>query len=586
MRRFLPAAIALSAALSGAAWMLTAQTPAPDPVIQAMRDEIVRARKISLSNLEPPYFVQFSLDEDETFTVSAMLGGVLTRRHDHFRSPDVRVRVGDYAFDNTGYVGGGSGGSRYDLGRFPLENSYPVLRRFFWLEMDSAYKSAVEAISRKRAALRNLTQSDKLNDFAHAEPVHSIRDFRPLAIDENVWTNRVRALSAVFSQYPAIRNSSVELDASAGGYTMVNSEGSEVREPENVVLVRVRAAAQAADGMTVRDAVIFHALDVARMPGEADMNRGVATLAQNVVALAQAGKGEDYSGPVLFEGMAGAQVFAEVLGKNLTLTRRPVMEGGRGGGAQPSELEGRIGARVLPDSFDVVDDPSQTEWRGRPLFGTYQVDREGVMAKPLRLVEKGVLKNYLLTRQPVRGFEGSNGRARLPGSFGAGYATYSNLFVNSSDTVPAAELKKKLIELIQTRNKPYGIIVRRMDFPSSGSVEEARRLLSGAQGGARPVSMPILVYKVFPDGHEEMVRGLRFRGFSARSLKDILAAGDDSNIFEFMDSPAPFALIGAASFTTESCVIAPSILIDDLELHPLEDELPKLPVVPAPDITR
>ena len=83
-----------------------------------------------------------------------------------------------------------------------------------------------------------------------------------------------------------------------------------------------------------------------------------------------------------------------------------------------------------------------------------------------------------------------------------------------------------------------------------------------------------------------MVRGLRFRGFSARSLKDILAAGDDSNIFEFMDSPAPFALIGAASFTTESCVIAPSILIDDLELHPLEDELPKLPVVPAPDITR
>ena len=590
MRRFPPAA-GIGAALFGAALagvaMLTAQAPAADPVLQAMHDEIDRARKLTLPDLEPPYFVQIALDESETFEVSATMGGVLSRRHDHFRSPEVHVRVGDYAFDNTNYAGGGFGsGSRYDLGRFPLENSYPVLRRYFWLEADSAYKSAVEAISRKRAALRNLTQSEKLNDFAHAEPVRSVRDFRRLAIDEDAWTNQVRALSAVLAQYPEIKNSSVELDASEGGTYVVNSEGSQVREPESVVLLRVRASAQAPDGMTVRDAVTFHALDAARMPSDAEMNRGITALAKNVVALAQAPKGEDYSGPVLFEGAAGAQIFAEVLGTNLSLTRRPVMEGGRGGGAQPGELEGRMGARVLPESFEVVDDPTQKEWRGRPLFGAYDVDREAVRARPLRLVEKGVLKNYLLTRQPVRGFEGSNGRARLPGSFGANYATIGNLFVSSSETVPAAELKKKLIELIRTRDKPYGIIVRHMDFPSSGSVEEARRLLTGSQGGARPVSLPILVYKVFPDGHEELVRGLRFRGFSARSLKDILAAGDDSNVFEFMDSSAPFALIGASSFTTETCVVAPSILIDDLELHPLEDEQPKLPVVPAPGIAR
>jgi hypothetical protein len=145
-------------------------------------------------------------------------------------------------------------------------------------------------------------------------------------------------------------------------------------------------------------------------------------VADNVTALSKAPKGEDYSGPVLFEGVAGAQIFAEVLGKNLALTRRPVSEGGRGGGFQPSELEGRIGARVLPDSFDVVDDPTQTEWRGRPLFGHYETDREGVAPAALRLVEKGVLKGYLLTRQPVRGFEGSNGRARMPGNYGASTA--------------------------------------------------------------------------------------------------------------------------------------------------------------------
>ncbi len=589
MKRLLSSAAAAAMMVSGAAVMLTAQSAAPpDPVMQAMKDEIERARKLTITSLEAPYFILFGLDESETFEVSATLGGVLSRHHDRFRSPEVKMRVGDYAFDNTNYTGGGPGGSRYDLGRFPLENSYPVLRRYFWLEADSAYKGAVEALSRKRAALRNMTQSEKLNDFAHAEPVHHVAPFQHLTLDQDAWTDKVRSLSALFTKFPAIRNSSVDLEASDGGYTMVNSEGSEVKEPENVVVLRVRASAQSSDGMTVHDAVTFQAADASRLPTEAEMNRSVLALAQNVTALAEAPKGEDYSGPVLFEGQAGAQVFAEVLGRNLSLSRRPVADGGRGGGGaqQPSEFEGRIGSRVLPDSFSVVDDPTQKEWRGRPLFGTYEVDREGVAAKPLRMVDKGVLKSYLLTRQPVRGFEGSNGRARLPGSFGASYPTFSNFFVSSTETVPASDLKKKLIEMIQSRSKPYGIIVRRMDFPSTGSVDDARRLLAGSQGSAHPVSMPILIYKVFPDGHEELVRGMRFRGFSARSLKDILATGDDSNVFEFMDSQAPFALVGASSFTTEVCVVAPSILVDDLELHPFEDQLPKLPVVPAPDITR
>jgi len=203
----------------------------------------------------------------------------------------------------------------------------------------------------------------------------------------------------------------------------------------------------------------------------------------------------------------------------------------------------------------------------------------------LALVEKGVLKTFLLTRQPEQGFTGSNGRARLPGSFGANGAAISNLFVRARETVPVQDLKKKLIEMCRQRNKPYGVIVRKMDFPSSASVEEVRRMLSGSgQSGGHPVSAPVLVYKVYPDGREELVRGLRFRGLNARSLKDIVAAGDDNNVFEFLNNQAPFALIGGASYVAESCAIAPSVLIDDLELHPLDEELPKLPIVPAPDL--
>jgi TldD protein len=578
--------LTLSALALGAIALGSAQAPTGDVLFKAMHDELDRATKLTLANLEAPYFVEYLVAEEETFSLSANLGGLQSRRRNHFRLPDVRVRVGDYKFDNSNYVGSGLNfGSRYDLARFPLENNYPLLRRYLWLLTDSAYKSAVEAISRKRAALRNVQQSDPINDFAHAEPIKSFRPIRQLRIDEEQWANRVRSLSTMFASYPDVKTSGVEFDASEGGFSLVNSEGGEVREPETVAFVRARATAQAPDGMTLRDSVAFHAVGADRLPPDAEMRRGITAMAENVVAMAKAPKGDDYSGPVLFEGVAGAQVFAEVLGRNLTVTRQPTGGGGRGGAAPPGDFEGRMGARVLPDSFEVVDDPTQTEWRGRPLFGSYKVDLEGMLAKPLKVVEKGVLKSYLLTRQPVRSFEGSNGRARLPGGYGASTPTVSNLFVSSTDTVPLGEMKKKLIELCRTRNKPYGMLVRKMDFPSTASVAEVRAIASGQQG-SRPVSLPLLVYRIYVDGHEELVRGLRFRGFNARSLKDILATGDDSNVFEWMENGAPFALVGGGGSTTEACVVAPSILIDDLELHPIEGELPKLPVVAPPEMSR
>ena len=558
----------------------------PDPVLRAMRDELSRSRGLKVLSLEAPYFIEYTLEGGDSFEVSASLYGLVSVRRDRFRLPEIKVRVGDYKFDNTDYVGSGYHfGTHYDIERFPLESSYGVMRRFLWLATDSAYKSAVEAISRKRAALNNVAVNQPLDDFAKAEPLKKILEIRRIPLDEDAWIARVRNVSAIFEAYPAVKNSGVELSAVQTVHYYLNSEGAEVRTPDNLIYLLVRAEAQAPDGMVLHDAVVFQSLDFDRMPADPELRERVDALAKSLTARAGAPKGEDYSGPVLFEGTAGAQLFAEVLGRNLALSRRPVMDPGRNTPVQVSELEGRQGARILPEWFDVVDDPTQKEWRGRPLFGSYEVDREGVAPRPLPLVEKGVLKTFLLTRQPAAGFSGSNGRARLPGSFGANGAAISNLFVRATETLPVPDLKKKLIEMCKQRNKPYGLIVRRMDFPSSASLEEIRRLLSNAaQAGGHAVSAPVLVYKVYPDGREELVRGLRFRGLNARSLKDILAAGDDNNVFEFLNNQAPFAVIGGAGYVAATCAIAPSVLVDDVELHPLEEELPKLPIVPAPEL--
>ena len=116
--------------------------------------------------------------------------------------------------------------------------------------------------------------------------------------------------------------------------------------------------------------------------------------------------GDNYTGPVLFEGVAAPQLLAEVLGRNLYISRKPVVAPGAQRQSANTELEGRRGVRIMPEIFDVTDDPTL------PLFGHEEVDEEGVPDKPLSLVEKGVLKDFLRTRQPVRGYDDSNGRAQ------------------------------------------------------------------------------------------------------------------------------------------------------------------------------
>jgi TldD protein len=556
-------------------------------VLKAMRDELRHSRALDSVDLEKPYFISYSIEDAEIFGAMASLGGLLNSTDTSFRVPRIQVRVGDYQFDNTNYVGSGVNfGSRYDIDRFPVESLYPVLRRYLWLATDQVYKSAVESLARKRAALKNMSSAgEPLADFARAGPVHVLDEIPAAKLDRAAWLARVRSLSAVFAEFPQVLNSNVEMQAVKNVRYLVNSEGTEVRAAEGVIFARARAVGQAPDGMHVRDAIAIHSLDLDRGLNEAELSREVRRVADNIAALSRAPLGDTYNGPVLFEGAAAAQLFAELLAKNLVLTRRPVNEPGRPNTFPVSEFEGRKEARILPEWIDVVDDPTQKEWRGRRLFGSYRIDLEGVEAQPLTLVQKGILKNFLLTRQPVTGFTASNGRARLPGAFGANTAGVSNLFVRAEKGVSVTDLRNQLIEICKARNQPYGMIVRKLDFPSSAGVDEVRRLMAANArdgSGSHPFSLPVLIYKVYADGKEELVRGVRFRDISARSLRDIRAAGNDTNIFDYFDNGAPLALMGAGTYVAETSVIAPSVLVDDLEIRKLDDELPKLPLVPSP----
>lgn len=572
--------------LLGAAVAAPAQTKLNDPILEAMRSELDRSLKLRLAG-ETPYYIQYVLEQGTNLNCSATLGGLLISRTSNYRLPRVQVRVGSYEFDNTNCVYTGMvRGARFDNENWPLEADENQIRQDLWLATDRSYKAAVETLSLKRAALKNVNQAEKLNDFAKQAPVVKVLPVPKLKLDEKRANERVRTLSALFAAYPKVLDSRVEYEEGVSTSYFGNTEGTFFRSPENIVTLRVRAEALADDGSPLRDYLTFHAFEAANLPSDAEITKAIHSMATRLTALCAAPLGEAYNGPVLFEGEASAQLLGQMLGGNLGLVRSPISEPGRPVNLPPSDFEGRLGARVMPEFLDVTDDPFAKDAKGRPLFGSYEIDMEGVVPQALPIVSQGTLKNFLLTRQPVRGFEGSNGRARLPGSFGANAALPSNLLVKAKDTVALSALKAKLIDTIKQRNKPYGIIVRKIDFPSSASVGEFRRLAASLQsgGGNRPISLPLAVYRVYPDGREELVRGMRFRGLTARALRDILAASSETHTLDLMANSYPLALMGAGGFVTGMTVVTPSLLFDEIDMDRPQEERPSAPVVPPPPI--
>ncbi len=578
----------IAALAAASASLIAAQKPEDDPILKAMREEMTRARGLEIAGVpDKLYYIEYGLDAVKSFSASATLGALLRSDESTARLPRVQVRVGEPSFDNTNYIYSDLFGSARAGGGVPLDDDVAALRRYFWLATDRVFKGSVEALTRKRAALRNITQQDKLNDFAPAQPAKVYLDPLEPKIKRDQWRKLVRELSATMSAFPKVTGSQVDFEADFGTSYYVNSEGTESRYPDGFYYVRTVASAQAANGMNVRDAVMVVGHNLDKIPAEAELRRGVEQTARNVTALLDAPILDDYSGPVLFEDVAAPQLMAHLLGSNLGLTRQPVTEPGRQFPAPQSELEGRKGSRVLPEWMDVTDDPVRRDWNGQDLQGSYPVDMEGIVPQPLKIVTGGTLENFLLTRLPVRGFEGSNGRARLPGPFGSKAAVFSNLFVTAKQSVPSADLRKKLLDMVTQRGKQFGIVVRKLDLPASGSLDELQRqsMSAGQRGGStRPVALPLLVYRVYPDGKEELVRGARFRGLNARSLRDIVAASSTETIFHFAGNGSALPVMGQGGYVALHSVVAPALLFEDLELEKRQEDWPKLPLVPPPAV--
>lgn len=558
-----------------------AQPEDEDVLLQALVDELERSTTLQLEDLPSPYFVQYTVDDRESYRISATCGAILGSDDDRARNLSAEVRVGSYELDNTNFAGGERAGRRRRGGGpagtggaagLPTDDSYAAIRQATWLATDSAYKAAVETLTRKQAYMEDRSVEERPPDFARAEPVVSVepRVALTLAIDE--WERRLRAVSARFLEHLHVQDSQVTLTASVSNRYLVNSEGTRVRKSVANVVLTITADTQAEDGEQLSDRITHYAATADGLPGEAALLAEVDALAEVLAGRMQAPVLEDYIGPVLFEGRAAPQAFEALLARGVAGDPESVGSGRRRFAGLQS-LEKYLDRRILPRSFQVHDDPRAELSGQQPLAGHYAIDDEGVPAERVEIVVNGRLKGMVMSRAPTSDFAASNGHGRSLGR-GSARAAVGCLFVEATDGVPADELKEALIEAARDQDLEYGLRVvsisgaggRPMSF---GSGRRMSRFGGGGEAES-PLGDPVTVYRVYLDGREELVRGCEFGSIDVGTLKDIAAAGDTPIVYNTGSTGLPTSFV------------APAVLFEELELFKIVEDRQKRPIMKAP----
>jgi predicted Zn-dependent protease len=295
------------------------------------------------------------------------------------------------------------------------------------------------------------------------------------------------------------------------------------------------------------------------LPSAADLLTQVRALQAEIAQLQAAPIQDRYEGPVLFEGQAAVEVFSHHFAGGLAAVPPLVSSNDQLTQAIRQQANGmldKIGLRVLPSFMDVVDDATVTREKDSQLFGGYKVDEEGVAPRRTILVEHGVLKALLTSRAPVRGIAASSGNMRELG------VAPSNLFVNSDKTSTPEELRKRLVESAKNSGNSYGIVVRR---------------LSGKTA--------ILAYRVYADGHEELVRNADVSELTAASFKNISAVSDQRIVYTEAAPFKPVSPVGmnvAAGIQPLVSYVVPSMLFADITIEKPSGESPKPTLIANP----
>ena len=540
----------------------SAEAPPETPILTAMAAELERSMRVLADAPDPPYFLSYEVTERHNVVVRGAFGTAQASTDSRTRQLDIDLRVGDPELDNTRQIRGQFGrfdrGEGYSYVAMPLDDDADAIRAVLWYQTDRRYKSARERLTRVRTNVQvAVEQEDRSADFSPEEAISLIEEPFELSIDTASWEAKVRRYSAPFARHGEIYSGSASLVASVETRWYVNSEGSRVRVTSPSYRLVLSGQTKADDGMDLPRYESFFSRSLDGLPDDATVLATAERMASDLLALREAPVVDPYTGPAILSGRASGVFFHEVFGHRI--------EGHR----LKNESDGQtfkklLDEPVLPDSISVYFDPTENAIGETDLAGSYRVDNEGVSARRVPVIEDGVFRRFLMSRSPIDGFSSSNGHGRREPGYSA-VSRQSNLLVEVAEPITSEALKSRLLDEVERQGKPYGL---RFEDIQGGFTHTGR---------TRPNAfnvLPILVYRVFPDGTEELVRGVDLVGTPLTAFGKVVTGDDRPQVFN--------GTCGAESGGVPVSAVSPALLISEIEVQKKAKSQDRPPILPAP----
>ncbi len=533
-----------------------AQSPA---LLTILSDELNRNfQALKEKGDPPPYFMAYEVTEEEGCTVQATLGALQASMCGHTRQLDVTIRVGSPQLDNYHRVEGARPVFT-SAARLPVEDVAGAIRQVVWRESDRVYRMAAERLIKLRTSTQiQVASEDKSADFTVEKPSVFAEAARPASFLVKPWEERVRRWSAVFSDKSGVLTSDVGVVLRRQTKYLVSTEGTRLVDGRGFARIVISAETRALDGMDLSTGETFEAEEPAGLPDDKTVLAAAERAGKQLEMLKVAPIAEPFVGPAILSGRAAGVFFHDIFGHR--------GEGHR----QKDEAEGQtftksIGLPVLPALLSIYFDPTVRKAAGVDLNGSYRYDDEGIPGRRLTVVDKGVLRAFLMSRSPVMQFDKSNGHGRRQPGYEV-VSRQSNLIVESGNTVSDARLREMLREEIRRQNKPYGLYFEQV----TGGYTQTRR--SGLQAFA---VVPLVVYKVYPDDRpDELVRGVDIVGTPLASFSKILATSNRQEVFN--------GYCGAESGSVPVSAVSPALLVSEIETQRKEKSMDRPPLLPRP----
>jgi len=542
------------------ALVLPATAATPPSLLDILSEELQRNFAVLKEKGDPPpYFMAYTVTEEESQGVAASFGTVNGQSRNHARYLDITIRVGSPKLDNYHVVEGQR--ARFTPGAIlPLDDVPDAIRRRVWLETDRTYRLAARRlIEIKSNEQVKVKQADDSADFSSEAPEKYEEPApQPLRILDQEWINRVRKWSGDVGNHPGVLNSGADLSVERITNYFVSTDGARLAHTRTLVNVTFSARGKAEDGMDLATFEDFQASDLTRLPQPEAIGAAANRAGNDLAKLLQAPTVEPFIGPAILSGRAAGVFFHEIFGHRI--------EGHR----QKDEAEGQtftksVGGPVLPDFLSIVFDPTRKSLGGTDLNGYYSYDDEGVKARPVTVVENGVLKTFLMSRSPIQDIEHSNGHGRRQPGLEV-VSRQSNLIVESKKQVSDQALRQMLIAEIKRQNKPYGLYFEQV---TGGYTTTQRRGLQAF------TVIPLIVYRVYPDGRpDELVRGVDIVGTPLSSFAKILATSDKLDVFN--------GYCGAESGQVPVSASSPALLVSEIEIQKKDHAQDRPPLLGKP----